>query len=119
MRHCSKNVEKHCFTQGYLSHSNDCSLRSSARVHPGPTRVQLARRSFEKKKRLLKCQNSTGSVKCGFMRGVVIGKSTGGIPLECAGVCTHARARPETFEAAAPANSFTNTRRCPLDGGGC
>lgn len=32
---------------------------------------------------------------------------------------THTCARPETFEAAAPANSFTNTRRCPLDGGSC
>lgn len=60
-------------------------------------------------------------MKCGFMRvsAGVIGKSTGGIPLECAGVCAHTGVRLETFEAAAPANSFTNTRRCPLDGGSC
>lgn len=60
-------------------------------------------------------------MKFDFMMGSagVIGKSTSGIPLECGGVCAHTGARLKTFEAAAPANSFTNTRRCPLNGGSC
>lgn len=56
---------------------------------------------------------------CGRGSGGVIGKSTRGIRLECARVCAHTGVRQETFEAVAPVNSFTNTRRCPLDGGSC